>query len=116
LLLTVSTRVCCTQIYFNTIKLTTDLNFCEKSVFTINTINMFIIIGKKFNYKHSTPRTEKGGNYASLAATWGGGVFTPAKPQRGKNLFIFLNVPCKMPQDNILSRAIVVPSENFNAI
>jgi hypothetical protein len=41
---------------------------------------------------------------------------TPAKPQRGKNPFIFLNVPCKMPQDNILSRAIVLPSENFNAI
>ncbi len=35
---------------------------------------------------------EKGGKYASLTATpgGGGGVFTPAKPQRGKNLFIFL--------------------------
>jgi hypothetical protein len=46
----------------------------------------------------------------------GGVVFTPGNPQRGKNLFIFLNVPCKMPQDNILSRALVLPSENFNAI
>ncbi len=46
----------------------------------------------------------------------GGGFIYPWKPQRGKNPFIFLNVPCKMPQDNILSRAIVLPSENFNAI
>jgi hypothetical protein len=67
--------------------------FSDKSVSTINTINIFIIIGKKFNYLHSTlPRTEKGGNYASLAATWagGGGVYLPLEAPKGKKPIHFL--------------------------
>jgi hypothetical protein len=83
-----------------------------------NLFNIFILIEKKFNYLHSTllgRRMEEESMHPWQPPGWGC-VFTPAKPQRGKNPFIFLNVPCKMPQDNILSRAIVLPSENFNAI